>query len=312
MRKIFTVVAVVILLAAIVVGVGQWMNTHRGGPFLGQSPSPTGPTPPASEIEAVNPPGCSAYELIAAPGTWESNPNDDPLNPTANPRSLLLTVTNPLKEQFDEQALKVWTVPYTAQFRNINALHEMSYDDSRKEGMERINAELRATHEACPATRFLLVGFSQGAVLTGDLAAEIGNGRGVVPADTIAGVTVIADGRQEDGKGTLVGNKDIKGTGAEIALNPVSGVIQPIVPGATMRGPRSDGFGELNDRVNSLCAPRDLVCDAPRELGDVLKRAQDLVNNNVVHSQYATNPNVVPGMTTPEWIIGWVREIVQQ
>ena len=314
MRKIITVVAVVILLAAIIVGVGQWMNSNQAGPGRGSGhpAAPTGPTPPASEIEAANPPGCSAYELIAAPGTWESKATDDPMNPTANPHSLLLKVTNPLKQEFDEQTLKVWTLPYTAQFRNINALHEMSYDASRKEGMDRINAELRATHEACPATRFILVGFSQGAVLTGDLAAELGNGRGAVPAEMIAGVTVIADGRQEDGKGNLVGNTQIKGIGAEIALNPVSGIIQPIVPGATMRGPRPDGFGELNDRVNNLCAPADLVCDAPRDLGNAVQRAQDLVSNNVVHAQYATNPNVVPGTTTTEWVLGWVRGVVQQ
>lgn len=307
MRKLLTIIAVVILLLAIVVGVGQWMTSTQGPQGPG---GPDGPTPPPEKIQAENPPGCPAFEMIAAPGTWESRADDDPMNPTANPNSLLLTMTNPLKGEFKEDQLKVWTVPYTAQFRNINALQEMSYDDSRNEGFGRISEEMKATHEACPATRFILVGFSQGAVIAGDLASEIGQGRGPVPAEFIAGVTLIADGRQEDGVGQLVGNQANRGVGAEIALNPVSGVIQPIVPGATMRGPRPGGFGELNGRVNNLCAPSDHVCDAPRDLGNAIQRAQDMIANNTVHAQYATNPNVVPGQTTPEWVIGWVRGIV--
>ena len=56
-----------------------------------------------------------------------------------------------------------------------------------------------------------------------------------VPADSVRGVSLIADGRQELDKGILVGDKKVNGVGAEIALNPVSGLIQGIVPGATMR-----------------------------------------------------------------------------
>ena len=208
--------------------------------------------------------------------------------------------------------MKVWTLPYTAQFRNMNAKHEMSYDDSRNQGFERMKEELRATHEKCPATSFILTGFSQGAVITGDLAGEIGNGRGPVPADRVLGVSLIADGRQELDKGKLVGAQGIRGTGAEIALNPVSGLIQTIVPGATMRGPRPDGFGELNDRVNNYCAPADLICDAPADLGNALVRAKDLVAANAVHAEYATNGKVVEGQTVPEYIVGWARDLINE
>lgn len=305
MRKLFTIVAVVVLLLAIVVGVGQWMNTsNKPG-----KPTP-GPQDPTESAEPVNPPGCSAMEFISAPGTWESKPTDDPLNPTANPRSFMLTISNPLKEEFPEDQLKVWTLPYTAEFKNFNAMGEKSYDDSRREGFDRMAKELRETHEACPQTRFIISGFSQGAVISGDMAAQIGNGRGPVPAESIAGVALVADGRQELGKGTLVGNKKNRGVGAEVALNMVSGLVQPIVPGATMRGPRPQGFGALDDRVNNFCAPGDLICDAPQGLGNALQRARDLVQNNAVHAQYATNPHVVPGQTTPQWIIGWARGLV--
>ncbi|SCX00826.1 cutinase family protein [Corynebacterium jeikeium] len=307
MKKVLTVLAVLVLLALIVVGVGNWLLTDDGG----DGPGPGKPTPPPAP-EAQNPPGCVDVEVLAAPGTWESKADDDPLAPHANPHSLMLNVTRPLADEFSPDKVKVWTLPYTAQFRNMNAQHEMSYDDSRNQGFERMKEELRSMHEKCPATSFILTGFSQGAVITGDLAGEIGNGRGPVPADRVLGVSLIADGRQELDKGKLVGAQGIRGTGAEIALNPVSGLIQPIVPGATMRGPRPDGFGELNDRVNNYCAPADLICDAPADLGNALVRAKDLVAANAVHSEYATNGKVVEGQTVPEYIVGWARDLINE
>ena len=307
MKKVLTILAVLVLLALIVVGVGNWLLTGDDvdGPGPGKPTSPPAP-------EAQNPPGCVDVEVLAAPGTWESKADDDPLAPHANPHSLLLNVTRPLADEFSPDKVKVWTLPYTAQFRNMNAKHEMSYDDSRNQGFERMKEELRATHEKCPATSFILTGFSQGAVITGDLAGEIGNGRGPVPADRVLGVSLIADGRQELDKGKLVGAQGIRGTGAEIALNQVSGLIQTIVPGATMRGPRPDGFGELNDRVNNYCAPADLICDAPADLGNALVRAKDLVAANAVHAEYATNGKVVEGQTVPEYIVGWARDLINE
>lgn len=307
MKKVLTILAVLVLLALIVVGVGNWLLT--GDDVDG--PGPGKPTPPPAP-EAQNPPGCVDVEVLAAPGTWESKADDDPLAPHANPHSLMLNVTRPLADEFPPDKVKVWTLPYTAQFRNMNAQHEMSYDDSRNQGFERMKEELRVMHEKCPATSFILTGFSQGAVITGDLAGEIGNGRGPVPADRVLGVSLIADGRQELDKGKLVGAQGIRGTGAEIALNPVSGLIQTIVPGATMRGPRPDGFGELNDRVNNYCAPADLICDAPADLGNALVRAKDLVAANAVHAEYATNGKVVEGQTVPEYIVGWARDLINE
>lgn len=306
MRKLLTVVAVIVILIAIVFGVGQWMNSNNN------APKPPVPAQPTEQTEgAVNPPGCSAYEFISAPGTWESAPTDDPMNPTANPKSFMLSISNPLKNELSGDQVKVWTLPYTAQFRNINAMHEMSYDDSRNEGFNRMSEELRATHEACPATKFIISGFSQGAVISGDMAAEIGNGRGPVPAASVAGVALIADGRFEHDEGNFIGNQKNTGVGAEISLNPVSGLVQPIVPGASMRGPRPDGFGELAERVNNFCAPGDMICDSPRDFGNAIQRAQELVgNNNAAHAMYASNPDVVPGQTTPQWVVDWARGII--
>ncbi|MGO1826415.1 MAG: cutinase family protein [Corynebacterium variabile] len=314
MKKTLTVLGVIILVVILIVGVGQWMTRNDEDK---PGPTTTGASPtPGTDVD--QPDSCPAYEVISAPGTWESKADDDPVHPTANPNSLLLGVTNPLQEAYGGDAtadganggVKVWTLPYAAQFRNINALGEMSYDDSRNQGYDRVVEEMSATYAGCPGTQFILTGFSQGAVLTGDLATEIGNGNGPVPAANVAGVALIADGRREDGKGTLVGSPDVKGIGAEIALSSVNLLVQPIVPGASMRGPRPTNFGELQDRVNQFCDPADLVCSAPRDIGNAVARANDLIAANGVHAQYSTNGNVVPDATVPQWIVNWAKDII--
>ncbi len=111
----------------------------------------------------------------------------------------------------------------------------------------------------CPLTSYVLVGFSQGAVIAGDIASDIGNGRGPVDEDLVLGVTLIADGRRQDGVGQDIGPNP-PGQGAEITLHEV-----PMLSalGLTMTGPRPGGFGTLNDRTNEICAAGDLICAAP-------------------------------------------------
>lgn len=308
MRKFLTIAAALVLAVVLVLGVGTWLNRDTTGPV---GPGPGTETDTAAPDQ---PDSCPDNVLFSAPGTWESTADDDPIHPNSRPHSMLLNVTQPLQEEFGDGVeggpLKSWTLPYPAQFRNVGALQEMSYDDSRKEGYRRLEAEMVAVNEMCPATGLILVGFSQGAVLTGDLATAIGNGDSAVPADAVRGVALIADGRREDGKGELVGSPDVTGIGAEIALSSVEALVQPIVPGASMRGPRPQDFGELQDRTKQFCAPADLVCSAPRDVGNALQRARDLIDANKVHAQYSSNGTVVDGGTVPEWVVNWVRDIV--
>ena len=203
----------------------------------------------------------------------------------------------------------MWTLPYTAQFKNINAQHEMSYDDSRNEGTSRLEGELTYMHETCPNTKFILSGFSQGAVIAGDVADRIGGGNGPVPAESVAGVALIADGRRQDGVGINPG-AHVGGVGAEIALQPVSTLIQGIVPGATMRGERANGFGALADHTFQICAPNDSICDAPLDVSNGLERARDLIDANGVHALYAYNPDVIEGTTANQWVTQWAKDTI--
>lgn len=305
MRKTITVIAVLLVLVLIGVGIVQYVKTtDEAG-----APGTPGPTETTSALE--QPDWCPAVEVLAAPGTWESAPGDDPIHPTANPWSFMLSVTQPLQERYSADDVKVWTLPYTAQFRNINAQEEMTYDESRTEGLSTMTGELVTMHEQCPATEFIIIGFSQGAVIAGDLAGQLGTGQGAVPAESVRGVALVADGRREPGVGQYPGTW-VSGVGAEVALQPLNLLVQPIVPGATMRGGRVGGFGVLNDRTFDICAPDDAICDAPANVGNALDRALAMVAANGVHAQYATNPNVIPGTTTNAWLVDWTVDLIDQ
>lgn len=300
MRKLLTILAVLILVLVIGVGTFRFLQSGEDVALPPGVPEPE---------EILQPDWCPDVEVIAAPGTWESAPGDDPIHPTANEYSFMLSITRPLQERFSPEDVKVWTLPYTAQFKNINAQHEMSYDDSRNEGTSRLEGELTYMHETCPDTKFILSGFSQGAVIAGDVADRIGGGNGPVPAESVAGVALIADGRRQDGVGINPG-APLDGVGAEIALQPVSTLIQGIVPGATMRGERANGFGELADRTFQICAPNDSICDAPLDVSNGLERARDLIDANGVHALYAYNPDVIEGATANQWVTQWAKDTI--
>lgn len=307
MKKVLTVLAVFIVVVVIGAGAVQFLRTSDDtGLNIGQEPEGQQPGEPA---EPAQPDWCPRVEFISAPGTWESKADDDPLNPTANERSFMLSISNPLKAEYTPDDVKVWTLPYTAQFKNINSQNEMSYDSSRQEGYSKLEGELRYMHETCPNTKFVMAGFSQGAVILGDMADAIGTGNGPIPAEAVAGVTLIADGRRVNGVGINPGT-ELSGIGAEVALEPLSGLVQPIVPGATMRGPRGGNFGALADRTYTICAPNDSICDAPQNIGNGLDRALALIDANGVHALYAYNKKVIPGTTANAWTTQWARDVI--
>lgn len=301
MKKIITVIAALLVLAVIGVGIRQWMLSTNTGQ----------PDPAKTSTAAIpeQPDHCPDVEVIAAPGTWESAADDDPFNPMANPNSFMLSISRPLQEAYAADQVKVWTLPYTAQFKNINAQQEMPYDQSREEGVTKLESELKTTHNECPLTDYILTGFSQGAVIVGDVANKIGADNSVIPAERVRGVALIADGRREAGVGQHVGNP-VNGVGAEIALQPLNLVVQTIVEGASMRGPRVGGFGALNDRTYEICAANDSICDAPLDVGNALGRAGELVQANGVHAMYASNPDVIPGTTTNQWVVDWAKGLI--
>ncbi|GAB2699277.1 cutinase family protein [Nocardia thraciensis] len=271
------------------------------------------PTPPKPRPPVTQPAHCPDVQLLSIPGTWESHSGDDPENPTANPASLMLNISNPVREQFPQERLDVYTVPYVAQFSNPIAIPpdgQQSYNNSRSEGTRRATDELTSMAKECPLTSYVIAGFSQGAVIGGDLAAQIGAGKGPVSPDQVLGVMLIADGRRDFGPGQATGiGPNPPGVGAEVALKGLT------VPGISMTGPRQ-GFGKLADKTFTICAPGDLICDAPKQALNPLNMIPALATlvravGNPVHNGY--NSFVVDpdsGATATQWTTNWATDLI--
>ncbi|HEY7051413.1 MAG TPA: cutinase family protein [Mycobacterium sp.] len=309
---------------ALVLAVNYWFfparapETAPGTPSPPAAQPPTAPSAPKKPRPAFQDASCPDVQVVSVPGTWESSPQLDPLNPTQFPNALLLNVTRPLADQFGIGRIQAFTVPYTAQFhRPFSRDNEMSYDESRKEGTEATIKALTDMTNRCPLTSYVIVGFSQGAVIAGDIAGDIGNGRGPVDEDLVVGVTLIADGRREDGVGNHI-EPNPPGEGAEITLQHVpllSGdTLKPF--GITMTGPRNGGFGALNDRVNEICASNDLICAAPEQAFDPtqLPHTIDVLTGGAgapVHALYNTTQfwsNA--GQPATVWTRNWASGVI--
>jgi hypothetical protein len=305
-RLLPKLLAVVIVLGLIIVALWYFL----AGRLPGENPVPLpgpGPDQPQSQ-----PADCADVLVMAIPGTWESSSNDDPYNPTANPVSLMLNVTQPLQAQFDPGRAAVFTVPYVAQFSNPIAFPpdgQQSYNNSRTEGAAAAKAELSRMSERCPLSSYVIAGFSQGAVIAGDIAAEIGSGNGPVAADKVLGVTLIADGRRDGMSGTDIG-PPVDGVGAEVALGGLD------FPGITMTGAREGGFGTLDDRVFSICAAGDLICAAPSD-GLSLRNIPQSIGilagaaGNPVHASYNSFVVDDAGTTSTQWTAGWAAGLIE-
>ena len=165
----------------------------------------------------------------------------------------------------------------------------MSYNDSRKEGTAAAVRAMTDMNNRCPLTSYVLVASPQGAVIAGDLASDIGNGRGPVDEDLALGVTLIADGRRQVGVGAGRRTQPAR-AGAEITLK---GGPDAAALGLTMSGERPGGFGALNNRTNQICAPGDLICSAPESAFNItnLPRTLEVLTAGAgqpIHAMYAT------------------------
>ncbi|MDT5370584.1 MAG: hypothetical protein QOC62_5015 [Mycobacterium sp.] len=295
-RKLPLALAVIVVLAAAVV-VLVVLRHHKPG-------APGGHVQDAS---------CPDEMMVSIPGTWESSSQQDPLNPSQFPNALLLNVTRPLAEQFGNGRLQTYTVPYIAQFhRPLSGDNDVDYDVSRRNGTDATRTAVADMSRKCPLTSYLIVGFSQGAVIGGDITGDIGNGRGPVAADRVLGVALISDGRREPGVGRDVGPNP-EGEGAEITLHGV-----PFIPsGMTMTGQRDGGFGALTDRTFEICGEGDLICAAPAEAFNPLNLPGTLKilmggAGEPVHAMYNTTQYwSLDGRPATVWTRDWAANVME-
>ncbi|WP_413768777.1 cutinase family protein [Rhodococcus pyridinivorans] len=192
---------------------------------------------------------------LLIPGTWETDENADP----AVPVGMLAPVAHALQSAHGD-AVEVHTLPYMA--RAFDNGH--TYADSKADAVSRATRVLEDVAQSCPRTKFTLTGYSQGADAAGDLASDIGNGRGPVDASRVLAVGLLAD----PGAGT-----------------PGTATVGPRTSGHGIADPRPQGMGALSGRVASICDPGDLYCSIEKtsnpligSLGSILSKTPSLGN----------------------------------
>ena len=138
---------------------------------------PTPGTKPRPEFQDAS---CPDVQLMSIPGTWESSPQLDPFNPTQFPIALLLNVTNPIRAAVRHRPAARCTPFPTRRSSTIRSRPTSRCPTTTAAPRAPGNAVKAITdmNNRCPLTSYVIVGFSQGAVIAGDIASDIGNGRG--------------------------------------------------------------------------------------------------------------------------------------
>ncbi|MGV9744913.1 PE-PPE domain-containing protein [Rhodococcus zopfii] len=137
----------------------------------------------------------------------------------------------------------------------------IAYDESKAIGKTRLREAIAREHAACPSSELVVLGYSQGAAVAGDVLAEIAHDSSV-PPDRIRGV-LYADPRDEKGVESQFPGQ--------------------VAPGITLTGGRHD-FGAI--RVDRICLAGDAVCDAQTPADGRDWFVEDLAGYLLLHTDY--------------------------
>lgn len=178
----------------------------------------------------ADPGSCPSLYVVAIPGTWETSSG-------AAPKPGMLTAVT---DRIAGSNIRTDYVSYPA---TAFPWEGGVYGESRAVATANAGGMIKAMADQCGATKFGIIGYSQGADAAGDLAASIGTGLGIVPADRVAAVGLISDPKRSD----------------------VDALVGPQVVGTGVGGPRVGGFGYVSPVVRTFCAVGDLYCSTPKD-----------------------------------------------
>lgn len=144
-----------------------------------------------------------------------------------------------------------------------------SYEQAVNTGVANTQQVMREISQACPDTRFAIVGYSEGADVVRRVAMGIGNdessdGYDVVDPNNVVGVVILADSGRGAGEGPFIGAEDpfANPDGFDRQYQNVS----QGTPGQGALPGTGGDFGALNGRIASFCSEGDLTCAAPENI----------------------------------------------
>ena len=152
-------------------------------------------------------------------------------------------------------------VPYVAQvggpLAGVVKGNPLTLGQSRKAGTDAVNARMKAIAAQCPTAKQVLIGYSQGALIAGDVLSAIGNGKGPVPDSAVLAGGLLSDPARTQTTSNLDSDQP---TAQPVSLPGAESFVGPNVVGQGVVGARPDGFGTLADKVTSFCGAQDSIC----------------------------------------------------
>ncbi|WP_040697524.1 cutinase family protein [Nocardia vinacea] len=146
-----------------------------------------------------------------------------------------------------------------------------SYEDAVNTGVANTEQVMREIAQACPDTKFSIVGYSEGADVVRRVAMTIGHqtadqdgGYGIVDPADVVGVVILADAGRSAGEGPFPGSKDPYSNPDGFDQKYQNGTKATSGQGA-LPGTSGD-FGALNGKIASFCSDGDLTCSAPQNI----------------------------------------------
>jgi hypothetical protein len=162
-------------------------------------------------------------------------------------------------------------VPYFAGVFPI--VDRLALDASVAEGTAKLDRAVRDVHAACPGTRLVLAGYSEGAVVAGDVLQRLSR-ETAIPHHLLNGV-LYGNPRRPFGDGGL------GGVAGGIETN-----VPTILPGVTMLG--GQDYGDL--AVRNICNENDGICNSTNMITNLAAFANGLVGYANGDHGYDLNP----------------------
>ena len=239
---------------------------------------------------------CHPVHVIQAAGTgfshsWDPSARETLFDDASSP-------ADDLQRRFGARTVSTYTVKYPASLGRFSALgsagnglegtEAATYGESVRYGRDVATLEMETVARHCPGTRFILIGYSQGAHLIGDAAAEAAAGRvRGVGADEIAAVLLFADPARAPVRGPAEpartsrlyapAPKGVRGANFETVQTGGTALVPTRVG---LAGTRSASFNGLDGKVLSLCNGADMACATDPD--SVLRAVADVAARDVL------------------------------
>lgn len=219
----------------------------------------------APVAHAAEPQTCADVEIIATAGTGAASVYDDPANIVSF--GVGTNFVAHVVERFDN--VSAWQTPYPASAGVAGTVGPnkdtvvLPYGKSQQIGVERVVGRLSEMAPACPNTKWILVGFSQGADITGDVAQLISSRQAPIGPDRLLAAYLVAD----PGRARVLDQDGMTDTGTSGTMTADGAVLvrtsaSSPAPGTVgLAGARPDGaFSNLPGKVRHICAGDDPAC----------------------------------------------------